>query len=409
MNITCAKCHSLLEVNDAALKAGVVCPVCNTKVEVLRDAATGGESQTPSCRRLERPKGFNVLEFFSDVFKRHDDSEIENYFMVGTAKTTPDIFEVDLKWPKPWVFARLLVAGIAIYYVLTALWGYWLGKGQYDILSIPDMLIMGAFAVPLASAVLFFEMNSRRNVSLYQVIKLIVAGGILSLVLTDFFNVARPWLIGIFGIPEAWQASVAGPVEEAAKLAAVLLIVRGTKYRYTLNGLLFGASVGVGFAMFETAGYALREFLSSFAVALGNGTLELARSGKLNDAAFHGGVYLESLKPAVTKLNEVIVLRGLLAPFGHVAYSAIAVGALWRVKGGERFTWAMLKDARFLGLFAVAVALHAFWNSPLFPSDGFPWIKVAVVVVIGWGLIFSLVQDGLRQIRKEQNDVVNAD
>jgi len=210
-------------------------------------------------------------------------------------------------------------------------------------------------------------------------------------------------------VQKEWQASLAGPVEEAAKLAAVLLMVRGVKYRYTLNGLLFGAAVGVGFAMFESAGYALREFLSSFAVALGNGTLELARSGSLTDEAFHGGVYLNSLKPAVAKLNEVIVLRGMLAPFGHVAYSAIAVGALWRIKGANIFSWKMLSDTRFLKLFAVAVALHAFWNSPWFPTDGFPWIKVAVVTVIGWGIILSLVQDGLRQIRKEQEDIVNAD
>ena len=107
-------------------------------------------------------------------------------------------------------------------------------------------------------------------------------------------------------------------------------------------------------------------------------------------------------------MNEVVVLRGLLAPLGHVAYSAIAVGALWRVKRANPFSWSMLADWRFLKLFAVAVALHAFWNSPLFPAEGLPWAKIAICAVVGWGFVFSLMQDGLRQIRREQEDIVNA-
>ncbi len=98
------------------------------------------------------------------------------------------------------MFTRLLLAGVAIYYALFRLWNYWLDKGQFDVLSIPDLLVFGSFVVPLASVILFFEMNVRRNVSIYQVIKLIFAGGILSLVLTDFFNVIRPALIGILGV-----------------------------------------------------------------------------------------------------------------------------------------------------------------------------------------------------------------
>ena len=400
MRITCRKCRSILEVDDSAQGTTITCPVCQAE---LRCEAKTGEGVG-----LERPRGFKFGEFFSEVFKRHDDDEIEAYFMVGTSKTTPDIFGVDLQWPKPWMFTRLLLAGVAIYYALFRLWNYWLDKGQFDVLSIPDLLVFGSFVVPLASVILFFEMNVRRNVSIYQVIKLIFAGGILSLVLTDFFNVIRPALIGILGVTPEWQASLAGPIEEAAKLAAVLLMVRGTKYRYTLNGMLFGAAVGVGFAMFESAGYALKEFLSAYAVSLGNSTLQLSQSGQLNDAVFHGKVCLESLKPAVARLNDVIAMRGLLSPLGHVAYSAIAVGAFWRVKGAQGFAWRMLRNRRFFFLFALAVALHAFWNSPLFPAEGIPWIKVAVVTLVGWGVILSLIQDGIRQIRREQDEIVNA-
>jgi len=400
MRITCRKCRSILDVEDSAQGTTIICPVCQAEFRCEADSGTD--------LGFERPRGFSFGEFFSEVFKHHDDSEIESYFMVGTAKTTPDVFGVDPSWPKPWMFTRLLLAGVGIYYALFRLWNYWLDKGQFDVLSIPDLLVFGSFVVPLASVVLFFELNARRNVSIYQVIKLIFAGGILSLVLTDFFNLMRPSLIGVLGVTPEWQASLAGPIEEAAKLAAVLLMVRGTKYRYTLNGMLFGAAVGVGFAMFESAGYALKAFLSAYAVSLGNSTLQLSHSGQLNDAVFHGKVFLESLKPAVAQLNDVIVTRGILAPVGHVAYSAIAVGAFWRIKGANNFSWEMLRNRMFLVLFAIAVALHAFWNSPLFPTEGIPWIKVGVVALVGWGIVLALTQDGIRQIRREQDEIVGA-
>ena len=49
----------------------------------------------------------------------------------------------------------------------------------------------------------------------------------------------------------------AGLIEETGKAAALFLVINKTKYRSTLNGLLFGAAVGAGFSAFESAGYAL--------------------------------------------------------------------------------------------------------------------------------------------------------
>lgn len=396
-------------MSDSLLGREIDCPVCKTKfVCKKKDSPEGGLMDAlTSVVGVERLKGFSWREFASEIFKRHSDSEVEKYFMVGTETTTPDIFGVKVVWPKPWVFVRLLVAAVGLYYGMAWLWDYWCQKNAYDIIAIPNILVIGSFAVPLASAVLFFEMNIRKNVSLYQVIKLIFIGGVLSLVLTDFLNLLRPQLISTFGLTKEWQAAVAGPVEETAKLLAVVLLVRNVKYRYTLNGLLFGAAVGVGFAMFESAGYAMRAFLNDFAINLGNGTLQLARESRLTDELFHNRVFLQSIKPAMATMNRVIFMRGVLAPIAHVAYSAIAVGALWRVKGGEPFSWALLGKMRFLRLFACAVALHAFWNSPLLDvKDGWPYMKIAIVAVVSWTIILSLVQEGIKQIQKEQENIV---
>lgn len=409
MRFSCPSCKSELEMSDSLLGREIDCPVCKTKfVCKKKDSPEGGLMDAlTSVVGVERLKGFSWREFASEIFKRHSDSEVEKYFMVGTETTTPDIFGVKVVWPKPWVFVRLLVAAVGLYYGMAWLWDYWCQKNAYDIIAIPNILVIGSFAVPLASAVLFFEMNIRKNVSLYQVIKLIFIGGVLSLVLTDFLNLLRPQLISTFGLTKEWQAAVAGPVEETAKLLAVVLLVRNVKYRYTLNGLLFGAAVGVGFAMFESAGYAMRAFLNDFAINLGNGTLQLARESRLTDELFHNRVFLQSIKPAMAEMNRVIFMRGVLAPIAHVAYSAIAVGALWRVKGGEPFSWALLGKMRFLRLFACAVALHALWNSPILDvKDGWPYMKIAIVAVVSWTIILSLVQEGIKQIQKEQENIV---
>ena len=409
MRFACPWCKSELEMSDLFLGREIDCPVCKAKfVCKKKDSSNGGLMDAlTSVVGVERLKGFSWRDFVSEIFKRHSDAEVEKYFMVGTETTTPDIFGVKLSWPKPWVFVRLLVAAVGLYYGLAWLWDYWCQKGAYDVLSIPNILVIGSFAVPLASAVLFFEMNIRKNVSLYQVIKLIFIGGVLSLVLTDFLNLLRPLLISTFGVPKEWHAAIAGPIEETAKLLAVVLLVRNVKYRYTLNGLLFGAAVGVGFAMFESAGYAMRAFLNDFAVNLGNGTLQLARESRLTDELFHKGVLLQSMKPAMSTLNRVIFMRGVLAPIAHVAYSAIALGALWRVKGGEPFALSMFGKMRFLSLFACAVALHVFWNSPLLAvKEGFPHMKIAIVAVVSWTIILSLVQEGIKQIQKEQEYIV---
>ena len=92
--------------------------------------------------------------------------------------------------------------------------------------------------------------------------------------------------------------------------------MRSVRYKYILNGILFGATVGAGFAAFETAGYALNEgFLPGMLQALVN--------GQSQTAATHQGVVL---------MLQILRLRGVLAPLGHVAWTAVAAGAFWRVK-----------------------------------------------------------------------------
>jgi protease PrsW len=301
---------------------------------------------------VEQLEGFRLGEMFSEVFKKHTDDEVEAYFTVGTAATIPDITQVDTTWPRPWVFFRIFGGAMLVYMGFVQAWQ------QFQAINlIPGAIVVGSFVVPFSVLIFFFETNVRRNVSLYQVIKLLFFGGILSLI----FSLILFKIIAI----NALGASVAGLVEEPGKLLALLLVVYIPKYKYTHNGLLFGAAIGTGFAAFESAGYALTVGLSAGPQAI----------------------------------FDIILLRGMLAPFAHIVWTAMCGAALWKVKGDRPFTLDMLQDSRFLRIFGIAVLLHMIWNSPLVLPLYSKYIGLGVVA---WVVILALIQDGLRQLRIEK-------
>jgi len=235
-------------------------------------------------------------------------------------------------------------------------------------------MFLGAFAVPLATLVLFFEMNTPHNVSLHMVGKLFLAGAVVSL------GVALlGYSIPIFDLG-TWEAGI---VEEVAKLLTVVVIMRSVRYKYILNGILFGATVGAGFACFETAGYALNDgFLAGFLPALQNGATSAA-----------------AMQSGVSQMLSILLLRGILAPLGHVAWTAIAAGAFWRVKGDKPFSVSMLFDHRFLRAFIIPVSLHAIWDAPWqIPFYG----NDILTGLVSWYVVFGLVQQGLHQVKDEQ-------
>ena len=279
--------------------------------------------------------------------------------MVGTSRTTPRIEEVATSWPKPWFFFRVLVFVALIYF------GFYFAFEQFEnIKLIPGLIMMGSLAVPLATVILFFELNIPRNVSFNRVLMLVASGGVVSLfvALVGFKVSNLDWL----------GASSAGIVEEIGKLLAVILVARAFRGKYILNGLLFGAAVGAGFAFFESAGYAF-DFLE--------------RTNSLS------------------VMFDVIQTRAFLTPFGHVAWTAIAAAALWRVKRDRDFQLNMLFDASFLQTMCIPMVLHMLWNAPFqTPFE----LHHLVLGIVGWFVVFGLVQQGLHQIREEQNELGQA-
>ncbi len=275
--------------------------------------------------------------------------DLEETFAVGTPATTPPLEAVADGWPTPRVFWRVFLGAIAAWVLLR------IGVGEFRNANVfSGLVVIGSFVVPLAVVILVFELNTPRNVSVYQVGKLLFLGGALSLILTPILARVLPGS----GTGKIVPAMLTGVLEETGKALALLIVVGSVRYRWQLNGLVFGAAIGAGFAGFESAGYA-------FGLA---STL---------DEAF-----------------SVITLRAVLAPGSHVIWTAMVGSAIWRVKGDRPFEVGMLFSPIVIRWWAIAVVLHGLWNTAIQPA----WIKWLVLSVAGWYLVLGIVTQALDQV-----------
>src|SRR5262249_6688741 len=124
-----------------------------------------------------------------------------------------------------------------------------------------------------------------------------------------------------------------GFLEEFAKLVALLVVARGMPRHTVRDGVVLGAAVGFGFAALETSGYAFGALLQR-----GDG----------------GALHLSLGSLVLTEL-----LRGILAPVGHGAWTAILGGVLFGAarNGHLRFTRGVL------GAYVLVSLLHGLWDS----------------------------------------------
>jgi protease PrsW len=302
-------------------------------------------------------QGFKVKELFSEAFKRHDGEEIDRRLSAGLPETTPPVTHIESGWPKPWMFVRMLLGAIVLYLGFRIIVSQF--QGSANLLG--ALIITGSFAVPLATLTFFFELNTPRNISSYRIMRSMLLGALISLA------AAMLLFSGFADMTNSIGPPIAGVFEEVAKLVTVVLVTMRLdpkRYPWILNGLLFGAAVGTGFAAFESAGYATR-----FLVGTGNA-----------DA-----------------VNQVILLRGMLSPLGHIVWTALCAGALWRAKGDQPFSFKLLSDKRVLRVVPLVMLLHATWDFDKVPEGPF-YLKYLVLGAIAWALVISMVQSGLKQI-----------
>lgn len=337
---------------------------------------------------LKGLSSFSLWHFFSDVFRHHRREEILEVFCCGTPATTPPLHAVSSTWPSPWIFARLLLSCLLLYFGFN-----WASNTFQNSILIPGLMFVGNFAIPFCVAVFFFELNVRREVPFLEQIRAMFYGGLISLIIAMFLMEmgpdVRPW--------------IAGPIEEPAKLMAAILIAGSRRNGRILTGLMLGAGVGAGFAAFESAGYTFTElvrFITSSTAADVVSTINPAQGHAIAQQAY-------AINP-----DAVMQVRALITPFGHIVWTAITAGAYWlvlhyRISEGRRaasdtgIDWGALVDMRFLRIALVPVVLHLVWNTHWLASFGL--LRFLLLGIVAWAVALRLVQAGLHQIREEKS------
>ena len=94
----------------------------------------------------------------------------------------------------------------------------------------------------------------------------------------------------------------------------------------------------------------------------------------------------------VSTINQ----RAILSPGGHVAWAAISGAAIMIALDNKKFEWSVLKDGKFLRLFAIPVILHAIWDMHINST-----LKLVALIVVVWIVLIVLIQNGLKEVERD--------
>jgi RsiW-degrading membrane proteinase PrsW (M82 family) len=243
--------------------------------------------------------------------------------------------------PRRRAWVRLFLTGL-ILWVLTVVVTFVTGNPNL----IPTLVLLGSFLVPVTFVVWAFGRRHSGEVNAELLFTTFVTGGVLgvlaaSLLETYLLHPSPGLFLGV------------GLIEEAAKLAVLAFLTRRLQHKYAIDGLILGASVGFGFAAFESAGYAFTALFTEHGLSL-------------------------------MQLVQTELLRGLVAPVGHGLWTAILGGVLFSASGREHFAFTGRLLLSYLGV----SVLHALW-------DGMHSIALLVTLVLtGTPYQFSLLERG---------------
>lgn len=217
-----------------------------------------------------------------------------------------------------WAWLGVLVGGIVLFEIVRRV----LVETQNPNL-IPSLILLGASVAPAAFVTFVLGRRLPYDIGVGAIAGVAFLGGLIGVVTAGLLEYDT--LRDLKVLPMA----AVGLIEESAKLIVPLLVLLLARHRINpANGLLVGVASGAGFAALETMGYAFVTLISS--------------------------------KGDVAAVQDILLLRGLLSPAAHMAWTGLTATALWYAAGRR---WSGRAVLQFVGVFLVAVALHTTWDS----------------------------------------------
>jgi RsiW-degrading membrane proteinase PrsW (M82 family) len=222
---------------------------------------------------------------------------------------------------------------------------------------VPTLLFLGAFVVPMSFVLYVYEREPARDIPLALLAVSFLWGGIVATVVAGVIEYHTLRALGpleLFGV---------GFIEESTKLfVPIILLVVASHYRSEAHGLVFGVAAGMGFAALESMGYGFTSLMRN--------------QGDIRDA------------------ESVLLVRGLLSPAGHAAWTGLVCAVLWR----ERAKFGRFRmNLPVLGAFTAAVLLHALWDildslsGPTFIDAAGIELLSAAVALVSLRLLYQMV------------------
>jgi protease PrsW len=208
---------------------------------------------------------------------------------------------------------------------------------------VPSAILLGAAIVPAAFLTFVYGRRLPYDVSPPVVLAAAFLGGIIGTVVAGTLEFDAQRDLGFLPMVGV------GLIEETSKLIIPLaVLIFFARYRKQADGLLIGVAAGAGFAALETMGYAFVTLIQS--------------------------------KGSITDTVDVLLLRGIMSPAGHMAWTGISAAALY---AAAEAGWSGRRVGGLLGAFVLAVALHTAWDSQE-SLIGTAIVAVVSLAALGW-------------------------
>lgn len=341
-----------------------VCPECGRALHF------GGNTQFLA----EVQQGhLGVKDIFAQTFKRHKKGDAFRSLTRRPALTA----EMLETWQRPWMFLRLFGILLVATVLLTfAAENMSIGQTKSPLHVIA--FIVGSTVVPWTLLLFVWEMDMYGNISVFDLLGLMLVGGLLSLTVAIPFISLRNQIFSLTGKPPSSWAAVS---EEPAKiLIAVLFILLSKRKLNALDGLVIGAAVATGFGFIETTQYGYEKMF------------------EYNSAAI--GMY-------------IVQARNFWSIFSnHLLYTAPVLGALGLAANGEKLKLRHFLNWRVILCLVLGMGCHALNNAnkeylpisywfltvTILTIGDYPLsMSQLIVAVVEWTALLLLLRGGIRQ------------
>ncbi len=273
-------------------------------------------------------------------------------------------------------FWYALLAGMAI----MVLWGL-----QAQVFQAPNTnitaMVFGAFFVPVMYVFFMASEGLTEEPPAIVIIEAFAGVALVAIFVAGLVNTFIPH-----------DNVLVGFVEEGMKFLGVVWLLRRRKYVSIMDGILFGAAAGMGFAAIENLGYFFNFYQLSGLIAIANAI----SSGQLHTLPQVEYVFNHF---GLKEFWSVFFLRSVLGPWMHGSWTAIIAGTAWRESAGGRIRL----DFRFWGTYVVVALMYTTWD--LLAGSPLQWPYTIVVIALDIYFLRGLI---LAAHRQERGEPINA-